>query len=498
MTKIKKIAILGIACLALVAIGRTMVVKYNAYLANEAGLTYDKNYPIPLNNVGIDYLSFTAVVSSDSFLTQNITDGQISTATITLSSQTLLNAASSYNYLYFITDVATSPITAASVITVNGFPLYQGTNWFFDGTSTAATVNSIMAGINKYVPSVVASTGILSTYYTVYTTATNAGSAGNNMTLTSNISTNTLLTSSSNFVGGRDNAALTINNVTFQQGTQWTNVYYSTSGSPNIGQGPVFNATATIASLLAGINASSATTGVQVTTNATQSILWASATSVGNNYFMSSSSQTQLTLAVSTLSITNGISTGTMTGGVPASYTLQGGVYGTSVGSATAINISSHGFTDGLKVFITTTSATQTAITGLTTPGTYYVILNNANSISLATTSALAQTKWPIVLTSSATKATADTLLITPFGITGTTTLQWQVSNDGLYWVNYSTTDKGITVLTPSLTAYFSTGTATNWDFGNVDYAWIRLKVTAPTAGAIGLKVAGNGKNSTQ
>ena len=172
-----------------------------------------------------------------------------------------------------------------------------------------------------------------------------------------------------------------------------------------------------------------------------------------------------------------------MFGGTDAAYTLVSG-------SATVINISSHGFTKGLEVLFSTAG---TGLTGLTNQTTYYVIPITANSISLATTSALALANWPVVFTSSAAGTTAHTWTLAPLAIAGTSSYKWEVSNDGVNWF-----DAGQSTVSIPTASFVSTGTVNTWDFSPIDYAWIRLNVKAPSAGGLKLQVIGNGKNSNQ
>ena len=61
-------------------------VKYNGYLANESGLTFAKSYPLPMNQIQADNVSFQLTWSTPSPSNVTFTDGQASTGTITVSS----------------------------------------------------------------------------------------------------------------------------------------------------------------------------------------------------------------------------------------------------------------------------------------------------------------------------------------------------------------------------------------------------------------------------
>lgn len=247
----------------------------------------------------------------------------------------------------------------------------------------------------------------------------------------------------------------------------------------------------TATSIVNGINSNPfLNTIIVATNNTTGSVIITTSTMVGafTNYIITSSSDTVFTIGGATKTVTglNGASIGQMWGGKDASYTLFNG-------STTAINITNNTFTLALPVLYTSAQA----ITGLTTGTTYFVIPLTANAISLAKTSTAAVAGIAIPLTSSQTKTTADTFTLAALAITGTPSYKWEVSNDGLNWIPYTVNDQGVAVASVSLAAYTSTGTITSWDFGEIQYSWIRLNVTGPTQGAIKLIVAGNGKNSS-
>lgn len=135
---------------------------------------------------------------------------------------------------------------------------------------------------------------------------------------------------------------------------------------------------------------------------------------------------------------------------------------------------------------------TGTNVSPLVTGTTYYATKVN-NAFGLSTTSTGAVAGAYITFTSS---SSAGNYTFSPLSILGTPSYKWQVSNDGVNWADYSTTIYGQSVSSVTLSSFVSTGTVTSWDFGNIQYAWIRLNVIAPTQGAISLLVAGNGKNS--
>jgi hypothetical protein len=469
MAKNKKILLYALGFLAIAALGRAMVPKYNTYLANEPGLAYNKLYPLPLNQIGIDYLSFTTLVTSVTFANETFGDGSFSTGTFTVTSNTNLAGVAASS---FLTVQSTQPAGSNATITVNGVPLINGIHWFQDLTSSATTADSIMTGILEYVPGVSVSTSST----VVYTTATQVGSFGNNMTLAVNFSTQIVslaggIASSVNFTGGRDQVNVSINgkNINYTPGAFSSNTAVSLVQA--IQADPILN------------------TLIKVSTNPSSTVVSATSTiaSASSNYLLTSSSQSLITVG-GTVFLTNGQSTGTMTGGKDSAYTLVNG-------SATVITVPSNLLTLGLPVLFSTATA---SIGGLLNGSTYYVIPVTNNAISLASSSANALIGLALPLTSSNSKVGANTYTMSALPITGVPSYAWQVSNDGQNWMNYALTTENVAISTVSFTSYNSTGTVNTYDFGAIDYSFLRLNTVAPTTGAIKIQAVGNGKNSTQ
>lgn len=462
MKKLYKFLLGVLGSLAIAVIANAMIVKYNTCLVLEPGLAYNKNYPLNLNSYQIDHLSFTSLASSVTFSVQNFTDGSKSTGSITVTSNSNLAALSATDYF----TIVGAGIPCGSSVTVNGIGLSNCLQWFSDITSTANTAISLKNAINRTVLNITASTGTSSPI--VYTTATVKGSYGNNMTLTSN--TTNITVGSANFTNGRDAAMLTING--------YQVVFTPSDVSSN-----------TARAIVTAINTNTNLRPIVVaTTTLTNGIVFATSTVAGlfTNYQITSSIDASLTINGSGKVVSGITSTGTFSGGTDPAYTL-------APSSATVITLPSHGFTLGLAVLFSTPSATN-AITPLASQTTYYVIPITNNSISLATSAAQAVANVPVVITSSQAKTTTDTFRLTAIPITGTPGYRWEVSNDGTNWQPYSSNSFNVGVSSVTLQTYNSTGTANSWDFGQIDYAWIRLVVVGPTGGAVNLKVYGNGK----
>lgn len=477
MKRFRRLFLGAIGSLAIAVIANALAVKYNTFLVNEAGLTFNNNYPLPLNSYTIDTLSFTSIASSVTFANSTFTDGQASTGSITVTTTTGLGSIAAFDSL---TIVSTRPTTQDIQLTLNGVTIYNLSTPFEDITTTATAINlkNLLAARFSNVSFSTSGAGAV-----VSATATVGGAGANNMLFVSNVSTNVIsfatyvsstpTSASSQFSGGQNSASLSIAGF---------NIPFTTT----VGVG---GSSTTAASIVAGINGNAnLNTIIIATNNTTSNVVITTATQVGTigNYATFSSTQAALTLSAPFSIASNGSSTGTMTGGINASYTLAGG-------SATIVNITNHRYTLALQVLYSTSSGT--GITGLTNGTTYFIIPVSPNSIGFATSAANARASVFVVLTSSQNKTTQDLFALAPLAIAGTPSYKWQVSNDGINWVDYTTTSGNVAVSSVTLSVFNSTGTANSWDFGAIQYAYIRLAVISPTAGAINLQVVGNGKS---
>ena len=144
-----------------------------------------------------------------------------------------------------------------------------------------------------------------------------------------------------------------------------------------------------------------------------------------------------------------------------------------------SIYILGHGYSTGAKVVYTG----AVAIGGLTSGGTYYVVKVDANYFRLASSLAYAKAGSYIDITAIATDATETTYTITPGAIAGAPAFFWQVSNDGSTFMALPSSGS-VTM------AYVAGGTTIMKDFGDVNYRYLSLNVTGPTAGGVLLKSA--------
>jgi hypothetical protein len=359
-----------------------------------------------------------------------------------------------------------NPALLGASFTLGGLQYKRGLHWSDTSGTCSGTANSIATFINSVsTTNAQPGQGIGNVIATVASgcvinlvTAT-SGAANNGITLTSTGPNGKLTIGTPTFVGGQSNASITINGVTLTNGTSWPTPQSSST-------------TANVASaIVAAIQANSALNAI-INVAATGSVV--NSTSVANgvasNYTTVSSTPAALTF-----------SNPTMTGGKNAAFALNSGV----------INIPSHGFTKALPVLLTTGGGTIGPLVNATT---YYAVIVDANDIGLSSTSAVAQTGNYLTITSTAAQTTAHTLTLAPLAFSqGSAAAFWQVSNDGINWATYSTTQANVAVASQTFTV--SGSSTVVQDFGPIDYGWLRYNVTAPTQGGLTLSVILNAKD---
>jgi hypothetical protein len=174
-------------------------------------------------------------------------------------------------------------------------------------------------------------------------------------------------------------------------------------------------------------------------------------------------------------------------------------------GTASAINTTNSsitagtGYTTGLQVLFSTTTAGSVPPTGLTSGTTYYAIPlgvaagQASTTYQLASTLANAQAGTPVSITAQ-TATGGDSYSLAPLAITGTPTVTWQASDDCVNYTTISTTPMGQSVSALSFASPYTANT-TYWDLGLVDAACIQAAVVGPTRGAVNLQIYVNGKN---
>jgi hypothetical protein len=329
-------------------------------------------------------------------------------------------------------------------LTVNGYVLKQGRDWFVADTSSG-TATSLAAAVNHMTGISASATGSV-----VYATATVAGTAANAYTVVSS-APSYLTVSGATFSGGVDNAYVSINGTRLTQGTDWNK--QST-------------ASATAKAISDAIVANSTLNQIVVSTWNVSGVVSTTSTAMGTttNYALASSMPSSIS-----------VSHPTMIGGTNSSYVIN----------SPLITIPGHSLTTGLAVLYS--SAGATTVAPLSNQTTYYAIALDSNDIELATTSTGAVAGLYITLTSSTTNG-GHTFTLAPLAYSGTASFKWVGSNDG---VNYDDINiSSVTYSSPSSTAISQT-----WDFGTINYQYIGLQVVAPSTGGLNLVVTVNGKN---
>lgn len=424
---------------------RAGIIVYNATLVNTTGLTANATYTLDLQNNGINSLSAQAIYSSATIANVTFQDGAQSTGSFTVTSYTALSSATAVNHI----TIASNSGLAGVNIALPGYVLINGLDWA-TGNTSSNTATSLAAALNA-VPYLKASaTGSI-----VYTTAAASGSLYNSYSLVSS-SPSFVTVATSKFTGGQDNATISINGVSLIQGSgkDWSNIT---------------SAHATAVSLAAAINANSSLNTL-VKAAASGTVVTATSTLTGAAY--------NFLLQVSTPAIT-----------LSGAHMINGTTSAVTKGSSVITAPNGSTLTTALPVLYSGTPA----IGGLLAQATYYVVPVTGNSFMLSncSTCAVAGTAKDLVVVTSTSTQILDsihTYTLAPLPITGTPGLSWDVSNDG---TNYFP----LAVSSVTINSYQAGGTSMFWSFGFIGTRYLRLDATAPTTGALNLKVTVIGTN---
>lgn len=549
----KKLSIIVGSIVLAAAMARAIWV-YNAYLVN-GQVAYTQNYVLNLNTTpnasGIARITAQAVYSSVTLPTDTFNDGRVSTASITVASNSGLVASTATNTVTIaansviqssassnsIVVVSTTGLTGA-YLTVNGTRI-PNVSWRIDVTSDTAA--DIATQINTYVYQVIANAHGTSTVTVV---ARANGVAGNAYTLATS-TPSAMSVGAATFSGGRDpafqNQSITVNGTKYNRGYSWnlpsdvpetsTGTAISIASLLNTISGIQANAVASVVYATATVagTASNAFTLVSSTPSAmtvgsptftggvdnayitvngtrlTQGTQWNRGASVTLTALSIAGAMNTALSSIVTSTNTAGVISSTSTSvGTLANYTITSStpaaitvLHPTYVGGANSsytisspnLNISSHGYSTGVPLLLTGSSVPAP----LAAATTYYAIYVDANDIELATTLANAKLGTYITFTSSSTTG-PHTSTLTPLAIAGTTGLQWQISNDCVNYSNLTTTTLGVSVSSLTFASPYTAG-VTAWDLGPVNYQCLQAAVTGPSAGAINLQVKLNGSN---
>lgn len=140
------------------------------------------------------------------------------------------------------------------------------------------------------------------------------------------------------------------------------------------------------------------------------------------------------------------------------------------------ITKAAHGLQTGVAVLYTKTAGNDP--NPLVDQTTYYAIRMTANTMKLATTKQNAVDGTAITL-GSTTYSGTQTYTFSALAISGTPSFKFQCSNDASGWADVNTS---------SITMSAYTTTTSAWDFTDFNFSDLKLKVIAPTTGAILLK----------
>lgn len=334
-------------------------------------------------------------------------------------------------------------------------------NGFLANESGVPTAKTYALGLNQY--------SVDQAAFVIQWSSANPGTTS----FTDGQASSATLTVSSSPAQGIAAEAVCINQTCLIDGRDWTH--------SSLGQ-----SSGTALSIATAINSNSVLNQIVVATvPVAGSVIYTTATVVGQNYALYSSSPTALKWSPANA----------MVGGIASNYTLGA----TIITSTNPFAPSTQAAMIALPVVYTQGAS---AISGLTNQTTYYVIPINANAFALSTTSTGAvvgagllpattsQTAGIfIALASTQTKTTGDNYTLRATTFAGTPSGFWQVSNDGQNWATY--TSSGTVTLTPSGTSNLA------GDFGTINFSFIRFNLnTPPTGGALDLIIEPNGKNS--
>lgn len=421
-------------------------------IANETALAYGNTYYLDISQAKA--LSLQVTYTSSTVGAQIFTDGSVSTGNITVVSFAALSTATAHltTIIYSSAGVNNNTLYIAG----NNIPIR------FDNTATSMTACNIAQDISA--KTVFLSTCALgSASGIIYTTAPANGTFWNQFSIQSS----TLAAiSSGTFAGGQDNQTIKIGTVTLTANTD----FY-----------PLTNTNITAKAIASAINAKMTVVVSSVPTST--AVIYTTSTSVGttSNFTVVSSSNAALSLSAP-VSLSGSAGTGTMTGGTNSAETL---------GSA-IISVPNHGFSLGMGVVYTT--ATTTALGGLSFGTTYFVVPAGANAFALASTVANAVIGTTITITSSNTAITAHSFVVSGSTTAGTPTMVWKVANDKANIVPFTVNSSSIPVTTLNMATYVAGGSTFVWDIGPIDYNWIAAVVNPPSLGAIQFKAIAGAK----
>lgn len=437
----KKLAVIALLLGAVIGPWRSAHatdIVYSADLVNDSCIAQNTNYDQPL--FGIGSLSFVASYSTTTSAARTFTDGVKSTASITVSSNTLSPATA---WVQITISTGGTALTG-STITLNGVNFREGAGKEWLTTASTSTVATRLAAAIDLDANIVAT----AVNNVVFASAAFVGAFPNSWAATSS-TVGMTLTGSGFFKGGNDRARIVINDTVFDADIAFTVGASSMATAKNISD--AFMANASIA-------------GMFTSTWAASGVVTATANLTGiNNWGIFVSTPFALRINTSSTASTD---------------TFKGGVATKVSTTNDTVDITTHSYGTGLAVLYTTSPATS-GIGGLVNGTTYYVVKMSYDQIKLATSKANATAGTVIDLTSQTGNGTYT---LTPSPRTDNPAFKWQVSNDSSSWFDLNVTSVTITATS-----------VTGWDFGALAYKYLRLAFTSATTGCANIRANGSG-----
>lgn len=445
------IVVWSVAAMAMLPCLALAKVSVNQTLYSTPGLCYST---APVFDIGdYDRTSVQVTYSSGTYGAITFTEGVKSNATITVGSNFALLAPATASVLIKVASNTTTALDGA-YITIEGHPFRNGIEWTRQTTATgtaasiAAAIDAVDFLVSTNVFTGTTSSDTLRSSATVYGVFGNAYSIFSSTPAALNIDGSTL-TATSTFSGGRDRGFITINATQLFADTDFT-VGASTA--------------ATATNIAAAINAD-ATLGQIIVATATApcpacGVVYATATTTGlHTYSISTSSRPLLT---------------------PSGFQFDGGTED-NINSETDVITKANTFPLAQGVYIG-----ATVPTGLSAGTTYFAIpVAYGTSFKLATTAANAVAGTAIDISTTAAGSGSYTLTASTY-TAGSAGFNWQSSNDNTNWLTLPSIS--------SVTIPGSGVTTIGWDFGTLNYRYLRLNFTGPTRGCAVIDAAIQGK----
>lgn len=390
-----------------------------------------------------DRFSAQAVYSDGTPASHTITDGIKSTATVTVGtpSSGFIGAQASVQ----VNVLSTTSLSGVS-ITLNGILFKAGTD-FSVGATTSTTATNLQARIDAHPDFVATVTGATVTVkYVAY------GNSGNGLAVASSDAAK-LHASASTFTGGIARYTLIINGVTLTEGVDFNaDTLKSTTTAVNIKN--AINANAILATQVSASTPSATVAQVNIVD------LYPG----NHNYYIVAS--------------TTGWTTTGFSQGADSDINTQ----------TDTITKTNHALTTGLAVLFGT--AGGSSITGLSNQTTYYAIKLNENQYQLATTTTNAVAGTAIDI-SAPLGVGSYTITPCPLTTQGGNGFYWSVSNDNANFTNLT----GVSVNGISVSSVtYSSANNSVWDFGALDYKYLRLNYKAPTRGGLAITITVYGR----